>query len=795
MLLFKNKIVLKTTINRENQTLQFYKRVGEVKIQHRQNCNSPDFATTSNQILVDRPIESIFMQNLAATIQCSNPHCLAFNKIESQACQRCGTPIVKRYLRVLGDEINNYKPGELIGDRYLLKQDRIVLDTRPAIAPDVTEEIPDRILPYLQLFSYRLHIPQVYGLLLEEDEEKDDALIWLLEYGTVPTDSSGNVKSPELLTKLTAAWPQATDLRQLNWLWQIARLWQPLATKKVASSLLDTNLLRVNGPVVQLLELVDDGDKELTLTHLCKLWLEISEQSSENIKKFLESVCEQVETEQVKDSEELIKILDRGIEKAAKEQKYTYQIFTLTDSGPSRSHNEDACYPTSRKQTQEKIGKSVAIVCDGIGGHASGEVASKLAIDTILENLQKTNLNPQEHNSIKISLELEKFACAANDAISDRNDNEQRQERQRMGTTLAMSLGLAHQMYLAYVGDSRIYWITDTGCYPVSVDDDLASREVQLGYAFYRDALQYPNSGALVQALGMESSVNLRPSVERVIVDEDCVFLLCSDGLSDYDRVEQYWQSKIAPILNGEISVAEAGSQLLEIANNKNGHDNVTIAIVHCQVGGDNSDNNNKAVSWSSLGAPGSNSISSPPPSPTKSSFFSDIRKPALAILTSSILLCGLGIYYNKIPNFPKIIKDRFSPSSSIGQESSLDLKSSLEVGDAIEVAEETGLDFDVAMENSPDIAIKRLPKGSILQVVEDRKQTDDSASELILKVCYLPELNPSSEAQKLASLQEGELGSIKTGELAKKNFKNASDPHLPAKCHQSTSISNSRSK
>ena len=636
------------------------------------------------------------MQNLAATIQCSNPHCLAFNKIESQACQKCGIPIVKRYLRVLGEEIKNYKPGELIGDRYLLKQEGIVLDTRPAIAPEVTEEVPDQIIPYMQLFSYRLHVPQIYGLLLEEEEEPDK-LMWLLEYGTVPTDSSGKLKSPHLLTKLTEAWPQATDLRQLNWLWQIARLWQPLISKKVVASLLNTSLLRVNGPLIQLLELEPDGDKEFSLTQLCQLWLELSAKSSDNIKNFLQSIYEQLENGQINNSEELIKVLDRGVAKAAKKQKYSYKIFTLTDSGPSRSHNEDACYPISGKKTEEKVGKSLAIVCDGIGGHASGEVASKLAIDTILNNLEKINLNPQEYNSVEISLKLEEFACSANDAISDRNDNEQRQERQRMGTTLAMTLGLAHQMYLTYVGDSRIYWITNTGCYPVSVDDDLASREVQLGYAFYRDALQYPNAGALVQALGMESSMNLRPTVERTIVDEDCVFLLCSDGLSDYDRVEQYWQTKIRPILTGESNLAEAGAELLTIANEKNGHDNVTIAIVHCQVSSNNN-NRDKAVSWASLGVPLSNSISAAK-TKTKSSFFSLFQKPALAVLASSILLCGLALYY-RFPNFPTIIKEKLSPSSSIGRESSVDTKYILEVGDGIEVAEEIGLDFDVALKN-----------------------------------------------------------------------------------------------
>jgi protein phosphatase len=69
-----------------------------------------------------------------------------------------------------------------------------------------------------------------------------------------------------------------------------------------------------------------------------------------------------------------------------------------------------------------------------------------------------------------------------------------------------------------------------------------------------------------------------------LILDEDYLLLLCSDGLSDKDRVEQYWDSQILPILTQGISLATVGNQLVELANEKNGHDNVTIALFHCQV-------------------------------------------------------------------------------------------------------------------------------------------------------------------------------------------------------------------
>lgn len=68
------------------------------------------------------------------------------------------------------------------------------------------------------------------------------------------------------------------------------------------------------------------------------------------------------------------------------------------------------------------------------------------------------------------------------------------------------------------------------------------------------------------------------------MIDGDCIFLLCTDGLSDFDRVEQNWRSKILPVLEGNQDLPSAVKDLVSIANQQNGHDNVTVALVHCQV-------------------------------------------------------------------------------------------------------------------------------------------------------------------------------------------------------------------
>lgn len=524
------------------------------------------------------------MDNSVATIQCSNLSCQASNSLTNKICHKCRTPIAKRYLWALGDWLKAYRIGEKIGDRYLSISSHIVLDTKPNLPPQAPEEVPDAFLPYLKLLPYRPHIPQIYGYLPSPDE-RVNLEIWFLEYGTVPLDEEGELQYEELLPPLGEVWQKATAIQQLNWLWQIARLWQPMQNKEVVTSLLDPFLLRVNGSMVQLLELKSDEGKEVSLTELAQLWLQWIPQATPEIAPFLQQLCQHLEQREITQSEQLLALLDNALEQWGQHQKRTYQIYTCTDSGPTRDHNEDACYPVGGELVE--IGDrdmALAIVCDGIGGQEGGEIASQLAIETLLEEINHLSSDLDEARPQFQTRAIEQAICATNDSISQRNDSENRQERQRMGTTLVMSLTHTYQMYLAHVGDSRIYRISPTSCHQITVDDDLASREVRLGYLLYRDAVQYPNAGALVQALGMSSSLSLHPTVQRLILDEDCIFLLCSDGLSDFDRIEQFWRSEIVPILTQGRDLVEAGKRLLEIANRRNGHDNVTLALIHCRV-------------------------------------------------------------------------------------------------------------------------------------------------------------------------------------------------------------------
>ena len=533
------------------------------------------------------------MSHSEPRIQCSNPHCGAFNHLKAKICDECKTPIVRRYLWSSDRVVFSEQQQTTVDDRYKALSERIFLDTQPIKPPLTPEEVPPEIVVYLQLFSYYPHLPQPFGLL-------GDRQTWLFDYGTVPLNSAGELLYPqELIPKLQDLWLNASGLQQLNWLWQMAKLWYPLAHKGVAASLLEPNLIRINGQILQLQRLQSEIKQKASLKDLGSLWSRWAENAHPSIKTAMTQLADRLETGAIAKSNQLIGVLDRALDLYCQSQQYTYQVYAQTDSGPTRSNNEDAAYPLKSDLANIKSkARGLAIVCDGVGGHDGGEIASGETVRYLQRQISALEL--EKLRPPQIYSKLNDYIKNANDSVSQRNDTEQRQERQRMGTTLVMTFGCAQAIYLSHVGDSRIYWITRNSCHQVTIDDDLASREVRLGYALYRDSLQYPSAGALIQALGMRDSAALHPNLQRFIVDDECIFLLCTDGLSDFDRVEQRWRQQILPLLESDRDLASTANDLIALANSKNGHDNVTVALVHCKVE-PLPGSSQAAVTWSDL--------------------------------------------------------------------------------------------------------------------------------------------------------------------------------------------------
>ncbi len=524
---------------------------------------------------------------LATKIVCPNPECQAPNPVSHNFCAHCRTAIPKIYLWAVGEDVSSLKVGQtLANNRYVVVNGRVLLDTKPGWQPEVVEKVPDFITPYLHLVEHRPHVPQVYGAIAFNRSGRRTSTLWLLEKVPIYSEGLGAAFAGKLMPEISESWKGAGSMRQLNWLWQIANLWDSMQAEGVNRTLLHQEVLRVEGGLVRAIELMPNGDSTPKLAELGKLWKHWQKHARIGIAQTLEKICNGLQKEEIVTATQLIAMLDEALRTVGQKQFLNCNYLTLSHTGPTREQNEDACYPASGDPLYQNTGYdlSLAIVCDGVGGHQGGEVASSLAIDTIHRRIKNVLDQPENRYPDSIAIQIENSTCVANDLISMRNDSENRQERERMGTTMVMSLVYGHEAYIAHIGDSRVYRITRTGCHQMTLDDDLATREVRLNGILYRQALGMSSSGSLFQALGMNSSTALHPNIRRTIVDEECIFLLCSDGVSDRDRVEQYWQTEILPVLEGKVDLATACQRTINMANTHNGHDNSTVALVHCQV-------------------------------------------------------------------------------------------------------------------------------------------------------------------------------------------------------------------
>lgn len=253
--------------------------------------------------------------------------------------------------------------------------------------------------------------------------------------------------------------------------------------------------------------------------------------------------------------------------------------------GRQRNHNEDCyCAQTNLQKRDSPQGevlqaKGIYILCDGMGGHASGEVASELAVKTLMDFFGQ-----HWQSELPTPEVIREGVATANQAIYKINQENSSLGSGRMGTTLVMVLLHNTQAVVAHVGDSRLYtYNRRLGLSQVTTDHEVGQREIQRGV---EPAIAYarPDAYQLTQALGPRSQKDLKPDITYIDIAEDTLFLLCSDGLSDNELIERNCDTHIEPLLKSRTDLEEGVTKLIGLANEQNGHDNITAILVRVKL-------------------------------------------------------------------------------------------------------------------------------------------------------------------------------------------------------------------
>jgi serine/threonine protein phosphatase PrpC len=265
-----------------------------------------------------------------------------------------------------------------------------------------------------------------------------------------------------------------------------------------------------------------------------------------------------------------------------------------TDVGMQRDRNEDdfvTIFQTrsinGKSQISDRSCRGLFVLCDGMGGHEGGEVASAIAVNSITDQFR-----PFWIDTLPGEKKLNEIIGNANQAIFSKNESEKRQALGRMGTTLVV-LGIHDlDIVIAHVGDSRIYKVTnslnlesilETKLAQITRDHEVLNQLLDLGIE-PELAQSRPDAHQLTQALGPYSSDRIEPAINYFKLTEPTLFLLCSDGLCDNDVVDDNWRSHLLPILNKEVNLQTGLDRLIELGNNVNGHDNITAILVLCEL-------------------------------------------------------------------------------------------------------------------------------------------------------------------------------------------------------------------
>jgi serine/threonine protein phosphatase PrpC len=247
------------------------------------------------------------------------------------------------------------------------------------------------------------------------------------------------------------------------------------------------------------------------------------------------------------------------------------EVAGKTDVGCVRVTNED--------NFGYDIDRGVFVVCDGMGGHASGEVASKLAVDSLLAYVREHPHNAAcsaDESAIETPLSeralvLEEAIRLANRAIFEAAREDE--QHAGMGSTIVSVLIDQDLFSVAHVGDSRVYLIREHSIRQLTEDHSVVAQYTKLGLISPEEAKTSHIQNVITQALGSENAI--APDVDDLVAISDDVLLLTTDGLTG-----ALGDQEIMRTVNSAASLGEACEALIRSAKSAGGRDNITCVLV-----------------------------------------------------------------------------------------------------------------------------------------------------------------------------------------------------------------------
>jgi serine/threonine protein phosphatase PrpC len=246
------------------------------------------------------------------------------------------------------------------------------------------------------------------------------------------------------------------------------------------------------------------------------------------------------------------------------------EVAERSDPGrdPEKQVNEDAC------GYEETALGHLAVLCDGMGGHQNGREAATLAVKTILETFSAAKATEEANAGARGRELLEQAIVAANERVFELGGTT---KHGRPGSTVVAMLLHAGGAEVAHVGDSRCYMIHGTQIFQITKDHSMVQKLVDAQILTPAQAAVHPDANQILRALGSSAEVEVEVRAQTIAHVAGDAFVLCSDGLCDLvDSAEILKLATSAP-------PAQAAGQLIDLANARGGHDNITVMILRAR--------------------------------------------------------------------------------------------------------------------------------------------------------------------------------------------------------------------